>query len=225
MNQAPEAGTRILCDCGNTCIKVACGADRARLSAAELPTWLADHPAAELLLLPTAASAASAVRAAWRGVLREVGRDLPLPQRGQYAGMGADRVVAGLAASHPCIVVDAGTATTLTAWDACGRYAGGLILPGPAAMIRGLAAAAPALPVVDPLPADAAAAQHDTAGAIAAAAGIGHPAMVAACLQRLRAETGITEAVLTGGGGAALVPLLHLPLRPWLVLDGLAILK
>lgn len=215
---------RILCDCGNTCVKVARGDERARLPADRLAAWFAAHPADELVLLPTAAAAADAARAAWRGAVREVGRDLPLPDRGQYPGLGADRVVAGLAAPHPCLVVDAGTATTLTAWDGDGRFAGGLILPGPQAMIRGLAAAAPALPAVEPLPPDAAAAQRSTAGAIAAAAGIGHPAMVRACLDRLRAESGIAAGVVTGGGGPLLAGLLGLPLRPWLVLDGLATL-
>lgn len=216
---------RILADCGNTAVKLAFDGGRVRLAACDVPAWLALHAADELVLLPTAAASAAAVRAAWNGRLREVGRDLPLPDRGQYAGMGADRIVAGLAASSPCIVVDAGTATTLTAWDAAGRFAGGLILPGPQAMIRGLAAAAPALPVVDPLPPDARAAQHGTAGAIAAAAGIGHPAMVRACVDRLRAETGIAAVAATGGGAAVLAPLLGVVERPWLVLDGMDLLS
>ncbi len=118
-------------------------------------------------------------------------------------------------------MVDAGTATTLTAWDACGRFAGGLILPGPHAMIAGLHACAPALPLVEPLGHAAPAAQQATPGAIAAAAGIGHPAMVQACLARLRSETGIANVVLTGGGATGLAEVLALPVLPWLVLEGM----
>lgn len=214
--------TTILCDCGNTAIKVGLGSERVRLTAEALPSWFAAHPADELILLPGAAGHAARVRDLWRGRLLTIGVNLALPAVGQYTGMGLDRIVAGLAAPHPGIVIDAGTATTLTAWDASGRFAGGLILPGPHAMIAGLHVRAPALPLVEPLGPTAAAAQHGTAGAIAAAAGIGHPAMVRACLDRLRTETGIADGVLTGGGADGLSAVLGLPVRPWLVLEGMA---
>jgi pantothenate kinase type III len=212
----------VLADCGNTTVKLACGGERARVAIASLVDWLEAHPADELILLPTARASADAVRAAWPGTVREVGCEIPVPQVGQYAGLGLDRIVAGLAAPHPGIVIDAGTATTLSAWDARGRFAGGLILPGPHAMLAGLAACAPALPLVQPLGHDAVAAQYQTVGAIAAATGIGHPAMVLACLARLRAETGIQAAVLTGGGADGLAAVVDAPVLPWLVLDGLA---
>lgn len=212
---------RILADCGNTAVKLGFGRERLRLSTEAAAAWLRAQDADELVLLPTARAAADALRAAWRGRLRTVGQDLALPDLGQYQGMGLDRIAAGLAAPHPAIVIDAGTATTLTAWDAAGRFAGGLILPGPHAMIAGLRASAPALPLVEPLGAGAAAARHDTPGAIAAAAGIAHPAMVRACLERLAAETGIASAVLTGGGAPELAAALRLPILPWLVLEGM----
>lgn len=210
----------IFADCGNTAVKLGQGAERVRLAPATVAAWLAAHPAGELVLLPGAAASAGLVRAAWSGRLREVGRDLALPDLGQYPGMGLDRIVAGLAAGAGTIVVDAGTATTLTAWGVDGRFAGGLILPGPHAMIAGLCASAPALPVVEPLPSTAAAAQRDTRGAIAAGAGLGHAAMVAGCVERLRCETGVAQVVVTGGGAAALC-LAGAVVRPWLVLEGL----
>jgi pantothenate kinase type III len=210
----------ILADCGNTAVKLGQGAERVRLAPAEVAAWLGSHPADQLVLLPGAAASAGVVRAAWGGRLREVGRDLALPDLGQYPGMGLDRIVAGLAAGTGTIVVDAGTATTLTAWGAGGRFAGGLILPGPHAMIAGLCGRAPALPLVEPLAATAAAAQRDTCSAIAAGAGIGHAMMVAGCIERLRRETGIASVLVTGGGAAGL-GLPGAAWRPWLVLEGL----
>lgn len=216
----------LFADCGNSRIKLALGDDRVRLPAEPggLAGWLGGRIPVELVLLPGAAATTAVVRSWWHGTIREVGRDIPLPGCGQYPGMGHDRILAGLAAGPGRLVVDAGTATTLTAWDAAGRFAGGLILPGVHAMLAGLATAAPALPLV--LPAyDSPAAQRDTHGAIAAAAGIGHPAMVSACLRRLQSETGVARVVATGGGAAQLAAAGVLPtdaIRPWLVLEGLA---
>lgn len=222
-----DSGRRLLADCGNTWVKLALGGDRIRLGVEpeRLAHWLAGRPVDELVLLPGATRTADILRAWWSGRRREVGRDIPIPDRGQYPGFGLDRVVAGVAAGSDVIVIDAGTATTLTAWDVHERFAGGLILPGAHALVAGLVGCAPALPPVEPLPPDAIAAQRDTRGAIAAAAGIGHPAMVAACLARLRQETGIHRLLATGGGAAALVAAGTVSadaVRPWLVLNGLA---
>jgi pantothenate kinase type III len=151
--------------------------------------------------------------------------------------MGVDRVLAGLEAGmserHPLVVVDAGTATTLTAWQVrpeCAdpqvaiRFAGGLILPGMRACIAGLTARAPALPLVEPMGPDASARQQDTASAIAAAMGIGYGPMVASCLLKLQRETGIHHEIITGGEVEQLLaarvahPRAH---RPTLVLEGM----
>ncbi len=213
----------ILADCGNTAVKLANGPERVRLAPEPAAAWLAAQHGGRLLLLPGASAAADLVRRAWRGQLTEIGRDLQLPDRGQYPGLGVDRIVAGLAAGSATIVVDAGTATTLTAWGADGRFAGGLILPGAHALIAGLCARAPALPAVEPLGRDAPAAQRDTRGAIAAGAGIGHAGMVEACLARLRLETRIDRVLVTGGGAEEL-DLPEAEPRPWLVLEGLELL-
>lgn len=221
-----DSGRRLLADCGNTWVKLALGGDRVRLRATPdaLTGWLAGRPADELVLLPGGVRGAEVLRSWWGGQRRELGRDIPVPDLGQYPGMGLDRVMAGVAAGANVIVIDAGTATTLSAWDAQGRFAGGLILPGAHALIAGLVACAPALPQVVPLPPDAIAAQRDTRGAMAAAAGISHPAMVAACLARLRQETGISRLLATGGGCPQLASAGTVPadaVRPWLVLNGL----
>lgn len=209
--------------------------------------------AAELVVLPVSRAQARHAVAWWRRVgggrpyrvIRAAtsaddglgGETLPLPELGQYAGCGADRVLAGLVAAlqeaRDVIVVDAGTATTFAAWRFRAgetgwnrvRFAGGMIAPGAHACALGLHTAAPALPLVAPDGPDSPAARHDTAGAIAAAVGIGHPGMIAACLARLRGDTGIDAVLITGGGAAPLlaagvVP--RLAYRPTLVLEGMA---
>jgi type III pantothenate kinase len=216
----------LLADCGNTAIKLGLGTKRVRVQAGAVPEWLAAHHPSALVLLPGAASTTQSLLDAWagRGPVRRVGAELHIPALGQYPSLGLDRIIAGVAAGPACVVIDAGTATTLTAWNAVGRFAGGLILPGAHALCAGLTACAPALPLVTPLPPTAKAAQHDTPGAIGAAAGIGHPAMVAACLAHLQAETGLTRLVATGGGAETLAAAGIIPaaaLRPWLVLEGL----
>jgi pantothenate kinase type III len=240
---------RLLADCGNTTIKLALAHDggiwtHARVAPRDqaFEEFAGAHRAAldELVLLPTARASAEALRGWWSRSLpgkpaREIGAEIPLPDLGQYAGCGADRVVAGLVAcrqeSQPTIVVDAGTATTLSAWHwepqaAPGRrvqFLGGLIAPGARACSVGLAALAPALPVVEPLAPQASARQHDTESAIAAAIGIGYGPMVAACLARLRTETGIRTVVLAGGNAGLLIEsevLPRLAYRPTLVLEG-----
>ncbi|MCS6970574.1 MAG: type III pantothenate kinase [Planctomycetota bacterium] len=212
----------VLGECGNSTVKLAQAGQRWRCALAEALAWAERAAEATLVLAATAAEPGRALRAAWRGPVLEAGRELPLPDVGQYPGIGLDRVLAGLAAGGDAIVVDAGTATTLTAWDARGRCLGGLILPGRRAMSAGLAACAPALPRLDTLPAPAAACQRDPAGAIAAGIAIGHPAMVAACLERLRRETGCARTLLTGGEAESLP--LSGERRPWLVLEGLELL-
>ena len=61
--------------------------------------------------------------------------------------LGSDRWVAMIGARHrmlrrglskPCIVVMVGTAVTVEAIDACGRFLGGIILPGHGIMLRAL---------------------------------------------------------------------------------------
>ncbi|HAT10553.1 MAG TPA: hypothetical protein DCS97_08165 [Planctomycetes bacterium] len=206
---------KILCEFGNTSVKFSHAGRRWRTSPDEAAVWLAQHADRELVLAATADASALA-----HPRIRIVGRDIPLPDLGQYPGMGLDRVLAGLAAGPGCIVIDAGTATTLTAWDHAGRFAGGLILPGVHALVAGLVARAPALPAVAPLPSSSPAAQRDTRGAIAAGAGIGHAAMVRGCLERLRLETACPRTVLTGGGMDDL-GIADAERRPWLVLEGL----
>lgn len=247
---------RLVADCGNTRIKLGVydhgqlqAHARMAITSAALDAFIEPWAGRiiELIVLPGAQASAMLVANWWtcRGAgrpLRTLGGkgelDLPVPDLGQYPGCGLDRILAGFAAGQeerqPVVVVDAGTATTITAWQvkagvtdpqAAIRFVGGLILPSARACLTGLATMAPALPRVDPLGPDACARQHDTINAIAAAMGIGYGPMVAACLVKLAREANIHHVVATGGEIDQLIaarvahPRAH---KPTLVLDGLA---
>ncbi|GDY14749.1 hypothetical protein LBMAG53_36270 [Planctomycetota bacterium] len=216
---------RLIADCGNTNVKLAV-ADSNRIEAfarlppdpAKLSAFFAVHDDAitSCVALPGSKANSEIFRKWWKQVGKGrrrwlLGTDITVPDLGQYPGIGLDRVVAGLAAClrrrQPQIIIDAGTATTITAWHCADTSAppggvgflGGLILPGARTAIAGLATLAPALPAVDPHGPESNALQHSTVGAIGAAMGIGYGPMVAACLVKLERETGIKSVVATGG--------------------------
>ena len=245
---------RLLADCGNTTLKlgVAAGSnvvahERLPVGRASLNDFVARHgkEVRELVLLPGNRVHGDLVRAWWADTapgrrVRVIGEDLVLPDYGQYATCGYDRVLAGAVTcakeQRSVVVLDAGTATTITAWKwsidpsqvtGAPKFAGGLILPGAQACLDGLSAAAPALPHVSPFGPAATACQRDTVGAMSAAVGIGYGPMVAACLLKLQRETDIHEVVATGGNIALIVESRILPTsahRPALVLSGMAFL-
>ena len=230
---------RLLADCGNTTVKLAL-ADASGLHRAARVNPAAVHftgfingddtHITSLDVLAVSLATSAPLLAWWREhgagrPVRQAGKDLPIPDLGQYPGCGSDRVLAGLAASRggPVVVVEVGTATTISAWGP--QFAGGLILPGVRTCLAGLHFCAPALPLVEPLGPEALAAQHTTAGAMGAAVGIGYGPMVAACLLKLVRETGIRRALATGGDVELLVRSQVVPMsavRPFLVLEGLA---
>lgn len=242
---------RLIADCGNSTVKLAVAHDggvwlqeRLDLAPAAFDDFLRRHAGVdELVLLPAASAGAAAVAAWWARAgggrpLRRVGIEIALPDVGQYPGFGLDRLAAGLGAvaqqQHALVVVDCGTATTFSAWQhvpgqpsrSSARFLGGLILPGARACLAGLVAQAPALPAVELLPATTSALQRDTAGAIGAALGIGYGAMVAACLRRVQADSGITEVLVTGGNAGPLLgeALPRRAYRPTLVVEGVEVL-
>jgi len=230
---------RLIADCGNSTVKLALmhegGVWLHERLPAEVTAWNAfcePHlpTISELVVVPTGRTAA-AVRSWWSGPQRELGRDIALPEYGQYPGFGVDRLCAGLAATaqERCdvIVVDGGTATTVTAWRYGGpTVLGGLILPSAGAWIAGLAAAAPVLPKVEPQWQPVTTLARTPAAAIAAAVGVGFPAALQACVERMQAETGIAAVVTTGGGMVAILGgfLPRRSYRPSLVCEGAEIL-
>jgi pantothenate kinase type III len=246
---------RLLADCGNTTVKLALAQDggiwqfeRLAPSAAAFDAFVKpfQRTITELVLMPGARINTALVEDWWGGAgagrpLRVAGSAaLPVPDLGQYPNCGIDRVLAGLVACvqerKPLVVLDAGTATTITAWSyrpeerdprLAVQFRGGLILPGARTCVVGLAVQAPALPVVEVLGPDAHACQHDTAGAIGAAVGIGYGPMVAACMLKLERESGFHLHVATGGNCGLLIAssvVARLSYRPSLVLEGLELL-
>jgi len=148
------------------------------------------------------------------------------------AAAGADRLVNGAAAyllfGGPVVVADAGTALSVTAVTADGRYVGGAIAPGPAMALEALARRAERLPEVNlgapdgPIGADTAAAMR--VGAVIGTAGM---------LDRLVTDTvralgggPETTVCLTGGYARLLAPYVTVPhrLEDHLTLTGLRLL-
>lgn len=139
------------------------------------------------------------------------------------AQLGTDRWVALIAArglhTGACLVVNAGTATTIDVLHADGRFAGGLILPGLDLMRQALARNTAGLPLAmathAPLPTDTDSAI--VSGTLEATVG---------AIERMHARLGDAAApcLLAGGAAPALLPLLHIPVQNVddLVLRGLA---
>lgn len=144
--------------------------------------------------------------------------------------LGVDRWVALIAARHrvlqagaprPALVVMVGTAVTVDALDAGGRFLGGLILPGFGLMLRALETGtaglkAPTGESVDFPTHTSDALMSGGADAIAGAVERMH--------RRLRARTGEAPAlVMTGGAAVKLGPIVDLPFETveTLIFDGL----
>ena len=144
------------------------------------------------------------------------------------AQLGSDRWAALVAAHRVCpghkLVVNAGTALTIDALTADGRFLGGVIVPGPALMRRSLDRGTAGLRLTEGAFADFPASTPDaiTTGAIQACAG---------AIERMRdAMAGVdcapSQIVLSGGAAPEIAG--HLPIaatiRENLVLDGLLLI-
>jgi type III pantothenate kinase len=125
-----------------------------------LTPFLDDHHGALLLIASVNQPAARAVAQALDGRIEQAayaGIDFAVPLHttvAQPKRVGIDRLLCCLAAfkmaEQACIVIDAGTAITVDFVDGQGVHHGGAIAPGVAAMLAGLAQAAPALPSLTP---------------------------------------------------------------------------
>jgi pantothenate kinase type III len=122
-----------------------------------------------------------------------VGRDLPIPGRVHYERpdeMGADRRVACLAAHArhaACLVLDCGTALTLTHVDGSLGLRGMAIATGFATLARGLGTAAPALaPFVGGEPPAGDAVPEGTRANLAVGAAVGWGGLVRALVEDAR---------------------------------------
>ncbi len=148
--------------------------------------------------------------------------------------LGADRWVAAIGAwheagqRHPVCVIDIGTATTVDVVDAAGMHQGGLIAPGPSLMVSSLLKGTRgiAVRVQGSRRRDHSPLATDTRNAILAGALEASAALIERCARQARQLHGRgTRVYLTGGGAAAVAPLLTLDctVLPDLVLRGLAV--
>jgi type III pantothenate kinase len=146
--------------------------------------------------------------------------------------MGVDRWVAMIGAwaqiRAACLVVDAGTATTIDALDGDGQHLGGQIIPGVATMANALTAATSDIPAVRPAPsrgdADLGMFGRNTAAAVREGAQNAVAGAVDRAIRTLQANAYDPVVVLTGGDASRILnALCETPLhRPHLVLQGLA---
>ena len=128
--------------------------------------------------------------------------------------VGADRLVNALGAARlygtPAVVVDLGTATTFDCVGADGAFVGGAIAPGLELGLDALAAHTAKLPRIE-LRTPERAIGRDTVDAIRSGAVLGHQALIAGLLDRVRRELadaagtppGDVRVILTGGLSAA----------------------
>lgn len=229
----------MLClDCGNTRLKWGLlAADGSWLARGALPLDAIEQLSQDLAAHPAAASAI-ACNVAGADVATRIASQIKCPlewvqSQADTAGirngyrnpgqLGTDRWVALIAArglhAGACLVVNAGTATTIDLLQADGHFAGGLILPGLDLMRQSLARNTAGLPLAE---ATYSAYPTDTDSAIVS----GTLEATVGAIERMHARLGDIAApcLLAGGAAPTLLPLLRIPVQNVddLVLRGLA---
>ena len=146
------------------------------------------------------------------------------------ARLGADRWVAMIGAWHrllalgparPLVVVRVGTAVTVDAIDATGKFLGGLILPGHGIMLRALESGTAGLHVPT---GEVRAFPTNTSDALTSGGTYAIAGAVARMVQHLRAHSGSEpHCVMTGGAGWKMAPSMGLSVElvDNLIFDGL----
>jgi type III pantothenate kinase len=157
--------------------------------------------------------------------LSGIGFQIPHPEE-----LGTDRIVNAVAAfaliRKPVVVIDAGTATTITAVNGRGEYIGGAIMPGIGLMNETLGMKTSKLREIDIAPPDAALGK-DTAGCIRSGLCIGTAGAIERIVAGIEDETGtLYDMLLTGGLCFLVDAFIRRPhaVRPDLTLEGLKIL-
>lgn len=226
----------LLIDVGNSRVKYGCHGNgrwllrEALVWAAERPLALpADFVPSRIVIANVAGEEVAGKLAAWltpwedrvewlRGSTERCGLRCDYEDPTQ---LGTDRWAAAIGAwqaqRRDCVVVCAGTATTVDVILGNGHHAGGCILPGLTMMMEALSHGTARLPFAT--------------GRLAMPPRNTHDAIVTGCLQaqagaieRMQRQLAPTAPVLLAGGNAELLaPLLGGPveLMPWLVLEGL----
>lgn len=231
--------TRLLVDAGNTRLKwVQVGVQgwqaQGWIDYSDWSAFVAALTGVDRCFVACVASAAQRQRLA--EVLAEAGVDVTwLRSEAAYGDLvngyavpeqlGVDRWMALIAArartSEPVLVVSAGTALTVDAISAAGRFLGGIIVPGVQlmreALRRGTAGVAPAEGHVEAFPRGTPDAAHS--GIVAALCGA-----VRRQFEALAAHAGqAPRCIVTGGDAAVIAPHLNWPVEivPALVLEGI----
>ena len=144
--------------------------------------------------------------------------------------LGADLVAGAVAALDkyptPIIMIDMGTATTISAVDAQGRFAGGAIVPGLRLSMESLSGNTSQLPRVS-LDAPAKCIGTNTVACMQSGAIYGSAALLDGMIERMETELGAPAAVIaTGGLAGCVTPFCRREIRyePDLLLIGLAVL-
>ena len=140
----------------------------------------------------------------------KTGLDIRLENPGQ---MGADLVAADVAAlsehKPPLIVIDMGTATTMTVLDPNGAHLGGCVCPGVKISLEALPGNTSLLPGIQ-LDSPKPALGRNTADAMRSGIMFGTASMLDGMIDRFRAETGWDFTIVaTGGLAKRIVPLCH----------------
>jgi type III pantothenate kinase len=213
----------IAIDAGNSALKVAPVTDGRVGDICRVPSVPVDagalQHALDVVAPPGTAIALVSVVPAWTATVRDVatasGRSLMVADAGTIPmpvalerpdQVGADRLLAAWAAREthgaPVVVVDLGTATTIDAVDAEGRFTGGVIAPGPALQIAALASGTAQLPPV-PVEAPPSPIGRSTLEAIQAGTVLGHVEAISGLVRRIAGVLGGAPAVVLTGGGSA----------------------
>ena len=124
--------------------------------------------------------------------------------------LGADLVVAAVAAIHrfplPVIIIDMGTATTMTVVDQGNRFIGGAIIPGVALSMNALSSGTSLLHKV-PLEAPKKCISSTTTSCMQSGAVYGNAALLDGMIDRFEAELGSKATVVaTGGIAGKIIP-------------------
>ena len=146
------------------------------------------------------------------------------------AQIGSDLIVAAVAAlsrfEPPLIIIDMGTATTITAIDKTGTYVGGCISPGPKISAEALSARTAQLPAIS-LESPKKAIGKNTVDAMRSGVMLGSACMVDGMIDRMEEELGAPcTAVATGGLAGVITPYCRRDIRrdDSLLLRGLALI-
>ncbi len=144
--------------------------------------------------------------------------------------LGADRWVAMIGAWHrmlvqgpaqPIVVVMVGTAVTVEAIDAQGKFLGGLILPGHGIMLRALESGTAGLHVPT---GDVCEFPTNTSDALTSGGTFAIAGAVARMIQHVQSHCGVApKCIMTGGAGWKMAPSMSVPfeLVDNLIFDGL----